>query len=183
MGVQGLQSLKKDLRNFRRRLNNEPKDAAVDGLERVERSAKGNLIQNDSVASTSLWRSFEIAESQQGDIWSAELINYAPHAKYVEFGTGDKFRPNPHTQPFPAPSMSPHLVSEIKKWMIVKPSFVPYNDINEAAIRISMVISGNADGKRSGTPAQPFFLPAWRTHRREVRESIEASVSRAVRRV
>lgn len=183
MPVRGLQSLQKDLRDLGRNLERYPNEAARDGLAEVERSAKGRIMQNDAVASTALWRSFVQTETVVDvGVHRHRLANVAPHAKFVEFGTGDKFRPNPYTTPYRAPTMSPVLVREIKKWMVVKPSFTPYNDLNEAAIRVSLVISGNVEGKPSGTPAQPFFLPAWRFNRRNIRREIKNGAKKAVRR-
>lgn len=180
----GFKSARRKIRRMKRGLETRPDAEAHDILTDVEDAAKRKVYEHDAVASTELFRSFLVTEEPHGDGTVHRLANVAPHAIFVEFGTGDKWQPNPYTRHFKAPPMSPHLVGEIKGWLIMKPTLTPYGGIDAAAVAIALGISGNLPGKPSGTPAQPFMRPAWfkvgefRAKRR-MRRAVKTAIRRA----
>jgi len=126
------------------------------------------IINNDAVASTELFRSFVVRGPTAQDFgrWSVRLTNYAPHAPYVEFGTGGfegPSYPSHLTRNFAAPPMSPHLVQEIRAWIYMKPTFVVRENmtVGSTAQAIATAIAFGSDTRPAGTPAQPFFFNAW----------------------
>lgn len=168
---------------MKRRLDTEPDEEAQAILRDVRKAAKRRIYRQDAVASTELFRSFALTATPHGGGTLHRLENTAPHAVFVEFGTGDQWQPNPYTDRYSAPPMSPHLVREIKTWIITKPTFTPYNGVDAAAVAISLAISGNLPDQPSGTPAQPYMRPAWfREGSTRAKRRMRKSVKKAVRR-
>lgn len=155
--TKGFGSLRSKVERMKQGLEDDPKDEAEDILEDTKRASKREVISNDAVASTELFRSFAVEETDG----TFRLFNFAPHAALVEFGTGAFFQPNPYTKGrFDAPDFSPHLVREIQAWIMMKPSFVLSGSIGAAARNIALAIAEGTENRPPGTPAQPFMRPA-----------------------
>lgn len=183
MTLRGFKSLRRKVERTKRNLETRPDAEAQDILRDVRRAAKRQIYRHDAVASTELFRSFALTAEPHGNGTTHRLANTAPHALYVEFGTGQQWQPNPYTDRFSAPPMSPHLVREIKTWIIQKPTFTPYNGVDAAAVGIALAISGNLPDHPSGTPAQPYMRPAWfREGEKRATRRMKKAVKRSVRR-
>lgn len=179
-------------------LQEEPNKAAADGLEDTEQSAKRRLVQNDAIASTSVYRGFR--RTRRSDVivdgkpaTRHKLTNTSPHAEYLEFGTGGYFGTKPTfdlglpSQRFEAPSFSVQLVAAIRRWMVLKPGFVIEGDGYDTAASIAYTIAFGAprdpsdvDHPLPGTPPQPFMGPAWYINKLPTKGAIRKAVYEAV---
>jgi HK97 gp10 family phage protein len=116
----------------------------------------------------------------------------APHAPFVEFGTGSRteqtsgkapssgiiYEPASYPADFPykSPSMSPGMVANIISWVETKP-IAPGSDISdeELGFRIASAIANK------GTYAHPFMRPAWFHNELRVRQSAQNALRKATR--
>lgn len=147
------------------------------------------IINNDAVASTELFRSFRVTGPTRQDFGrlSVRLTNYAPHAPYVEFGTGGfegPSYPSHLTRNFAAPPLSPHLIAEIRAWIYIKPTFVIRENmtVESTAQAIAIAIAFGGDTRPAGTPAQPFFFNAWFEEELKFRKSMRRTFKRKIKR-
>lgn len=175
--VNGLRSLEKKLEGMKDDIEDEVDDAVERSLDATEREAKRNLVEQDAVASTATYRGFQQRKTTVGANgrrgFRRTLTNVAPHAKFVERGTGDKGF-------YRAPSMSTSLVNAIRVWINQKPSFRRLGrPDDEAAFWIARSIAGEGDGP-SGTAPQPFMRPAWQRGERVLKHNVQVAVTRAV---
>lgn len=183
--IKGLKELERDIEKFKERASRSMASSVERDLERkVEPEMKRKIVEHDAVASTELYRSFTIQTTrmEKGD-YAVHLTNYAPHSELVEFGTGGFHRPNRYTKRFAAPPLSPHLVAEIKKWAIIKPTFSPRGSYDSAAQDIAHAIAfGSKKRNRPpGTPAQPFFFNTWFEKERRFKRSMDRSFKNQVK--
>lgn len=184
--IKGLKDLQKKVERFKDVGGSVAHSAQFRLERRVVPAMQRKIIDQDAVASTELFRSFTVNKSP-GDFGDqfVRLSNFAPHAEYVEFGTGGFHRPNPYTHPFAAPPMSPHLVAEIRKWVVMKPTFVFRENmtVESTAQAIATVIAfGDMEaGRPPGTPAQPFFFNTWFEEEMNFRRVMRGSFSRKVK--
>lgn len=187
--IKGLRDLEKSVEKFKRTASGSVAGSAERQLRRrVMPAMQRKIIDSDAVASTELFHSFTVETfggGMAGDRF-IHLRNYAPHAPYVEFGTGGFHRPNPYTRAFTAPPMSPHLVAEIRQWIYVKPTFVLRENMTPEstaqAIATAIAFGAPEIGRPPGTPAQPFFFNTWFEHELRVRKRLRRTFSRKVQR-
>lgn len=101
---------------------------------------KREVIENDAVASTELWRGLGFRRLSPT---SVELHSDAPYSGYVEHGTG----PNGDGT-YPASDNVP--IPDIFEWMVQKPTFV-----GEPTFGLAVIIAQNLE--KYGQRQQPFF--------------------------
>ena len=119
MGLDGLDSLQRKLRDIKDDVPDAANDAVSDTLDDTERRAKRNIVEQDAVQTTEMYRSFvKTRTSISGTSTRHRLTNVAPHAQLQEYGTGQQFATSqwvgvfpPQTQRFDAPSFSMVLVA------------------------------------------------------------------------
>lgn len=151
MGAGEIKRWRRDLQSGQRQFRRDIRKATDRGRQRFERTAKENIIENDAVASTELFRGIDSystdgfvrgfnATEQAG----ARLLSRAPHSGYVEHGTGMK---GDGTYPDPG---NPSTVT-IAQWMIDKPTMNPGTHLWPRARHIAQNIS------EEGVDSQPFF--------------------------
>lgn len=176
MGTRGFGKFKRKVRKMKRDLNRKPKQAVDRSSTRIVADMKQNVVDNDAVASTELFRGIQYEKTARG----GKLKSTADHSAVVEFGTGPRHRPNPYTSRFDTPELSMELVRSLEEWFILKPSRPTPSDPRGAAWGLANRIAGNDGDSLGGTDAQPFFVPAWRRGRhrllRNVRGAVEDSV-------
>lgn len=151
-------------------------EQAVDkNLKAIERDAKNTIARSDSMATHQLFNAFRRFEDKTGRKNRYILSNGAPHAAFVEFGTGPQ---NVATRPefkFKAPALTGGLVNAIKFWMRVKP-VQPRFSLERSAYLIAKSISNE------GTPPVRYFASAWFQYERPLRLDARKAVKKAVRR-
>lgn len=179
MTVKGLDKLRTKIERGRKQIERGSKRGIKRDAARTVHTAKSNIVEQDAVASTELFRSFAVIErTHPNDVTGVRIENTAAHAGLVEYGTGQKGRyASPFNKKFDSPSMSLRLVANLEKWYIEKPSLYVENP-TAAAWGTARIISGNTE-KRSGTSAQPFFKPAWEANQKRFVWSVEHAVERA----
>lgn len=190
MGLQGAKGLQKKVESFKD-IGKKVGWAAESRLERkVVPKMRSKIVSNDSVASTELFRSFRVTRARMDfGHQSVRLQNHAPHAAYVEFGTGGMYQGVSQTisvEPkfFPAPPMSPGLVHGIKKWMYMKPSFAGARPGLEFAIAGAIAFGGTdrfGAPRPPGTPASPFFFNTWFEEEPGFKKSMQRAFKRNVK--
>lgn len=179
-GLQGLEGLERRVKKMKRDLQIKTDKAAREGLAHVEHAAKANVVENDSVASTELFRSFKVRHVPRYGSSRWVFENTADHAAFVEFGTGPRHRVNPYTRKFKAPPFTAKLVSEIRQWALVKPSLRgQITDLDVFAWRTARRIAGRSEGRLGGTDPEPFFVPAWQQQGWRVRMKIRQAFEEA----
>lgn len=186
MTTRGFDSLQKRLEKLKGDLDDAGKDAADDALDATERNAKRRIIEQDAVQTADLYRGFVQSTVEIPKGTRKTLRNTEAHANVVEWGSGEKYdygSPQPSTGPFKAPSFGTSLVRAIREWIIEKPSFRPEGRGKplDAAVGIAQVISGNAEGRRSGMKPRPFMRPAWRRGRWVLRRELNKNKREALR--
>lgn len=176
MAVKGLTSLKRKVRHMRDDLGDEVEDAVRRGSESTAAEMRGNVVDQNAVWKTNLFRSIS-AEKVPGDSFARfEVSADVPYAAFVEFGTGAKSDPSaPHRFRFSAPEHTPRLTREITEWVMTKPAFFgPRTE--EVAWAIAVSIS------QEGTSASPFLRPAWFVHKPLIIRDSKLAVKRVIRR-
>lgn len=153
--TRGFTDVERKLKKAQRQVPDAVEDSVSDDLDSIIRRAKRYLMMDDAVASGQLLQSFyKISYGSK-----IEIGNDAPHAKYVEYGTGTYFG----TSTWPVPSglskykaadFSSELIVEIMQWARVKPSLQIQADLRAFAVEVAKEID------EKGTEAQPFFRPA-----------------------
>lgn len=178
MGLNGLNSLTSKVQRMERDLDRKPKRTVSRHSARTVSTMKGNVVEQDAVASTGLFRGIHYRRVSPSRFI---IESSAGYSGFVEFGTGPKHVENPYTDHYDKPEFSNQLVAALVKWASIKPS-LPSIDPTEFGFKVAMSISGRADGSIGGTAPQPFFLPAWKAHKPLMIESVEEDVRDAVRR-
>jgi hypothetical protein len=162
MGTKGFASFRNRLNRMERSIERDsrqiPRQVAAVGTTRMKRE----LIENDAVATTELWRSIGWDRISPTAV---KLFADADYAGYVEKGTGKR-----GDGTYKTPSNVP--VDEIFKWMQAKPSFV-----GEVSIPVAHIIAKKLE--ENGQASQPFFGPAWNLVEREFKRQLRESLSDA----
>lgn len=189
MAINGLDGLQRRLESMKDDIDDAANEAVSDALDATERRAKRNIVEQDAVQTTQLYRgflkrSFPVTANRTRHL----LTNIAPHAKFQEYGTGDQFGATrwsgvfpPPSRRFDAPSFSMTLITEIETWILQKPSFRLDGDVRRMAVEISLSLSGLSDNP-SGHPPQPFMRPAWFVESQRIDKRVQRRVSQAIRR-
>lgn len=192
MGLNNLRSVQRSIEGLKNDLQDDVAEAAEDGLDRTERLAKRKIVENDAVASTSLYRGFKQTQSEvptsKGPAKRYTLTNTEPHAKLVEWGTGGHFNTGgsygftPPANRYSAPSMGAALYTAILEWIIIKP-VMTWNPPFMAAHFISQsIVYGSESDPLPGTPSQPFMRPAWFVEESKVKLDARLQMYKSVRR-
>lgn len=160
-------------------------------MAQTKATVQRNILANNNRASGALLQSvdhFDNSATISGtasiktDGYSTHIVRAggvdAPHAPFVEYGTGlrqGSGAPNEGTQ-FPAPSVPP--TDSIATWMIQK-GVTPreYDTIYGAAAAIAEDIA------RFGNRAHPYMRPAWKEHRADYSVAHTRGVHTAVQRL
>lgn len=175
MPLKGSRSLRRKLRRMDSNLDDNV-DASVERSSAQAASiAKANVIENDAVASTELFRGIGYRSRGNRTIIHSD----AGHSGMVEFGTGPKHIINPYTERYETPDLSAELVSNLVKWAVQKPTLNPQNP-NAFGWKVARTISGNTEAP-GGTAPQPFFVPAWNETKPLMLSRVERSVSKTVK--
>lgn len=185
-----MKELERDLNKFKDTAGRSMATSARVRLERrVLPEMKSKIVQKDAVASTELFRSFRISTGVLGgDDYVVRLTNFAPHAPYVEFGTGGYSRAAGRIRygiDFDSPPYSPGLIHGIRTWMYAKPSFTDARPGLEFAIAGAIAFGGTDRFGRSrppGTPASPFFFNTWFEQSHDFRRAMDNAFGRKVER-
>lgn len=163
-------------------------------MKRMEQDAQRNVLDDNTFMRGTLVKSIShhnvrTSEMTIGGLRSRREPAYAqhivradaPHAPYVEYGTGVRQRggPNSNSVQFKSPSMAP--TSAIYEWMQLK-GVRPRVEVEGgdsqlfAAHRIAERI------KRLGSRAHPFMRPAWHANRASLSNAHARGVQKALRR-
>lgn len=179
MTVKGLDKLRTKIERGKKQIERGTRRGIDRDAARTVHTAKSNIVEQDAVASTELFRSFAVIERTiPSDVYGVRIENTAGHAGFVEYGTGDKARyASPFHKKFDSPEMSLRLVANLERWFIEKPSLYVENP-TAAAWGSARIISGNTE-HLSGTDPQPFFEPAWEANQKRFVWSVEHAVERA----
>lgn len=180
----GIQNMQQKIKRLGRRLEKEPRRSVERGAAAMVADMKAEIVENDAVASTELFRGIVINRGDvlHGDGSSIRVVSTASHSGFVEFGTGAFHRPNPYTQRYEAPSFSGRLVSALIEWATIKPSVQTENP-GALGWAVARVISGEADDtdRPPGTKAQPFFFITWKKHKSRIVARAASGMRRAAR--
>lgn len=154
MTLKGFRDMRRKARRMQKKLEDEPPNVVRRKAGEMKHEMKGNVVEMDAVATTRLFRAFNIA-NRRGPTGDPRIVlsNNAAYAGFVEHGTGPK-----GDGTYPAPAMGPRLIAGLKEWAIAKPTVnVTFIDAwaKEAALTVS----------REGTEAQPFFWPVWEANK------------------
>lgn len=173
--------LKTKIRRFEKDVDRKVNDAVEESLNATKREMEREIVSSGALWKGDLARSLDVESSRaEGHyrLFTNPLI--APHAAFVEFGTGIEGRiSDPFTDiqelRFEAPSFGPNLIENIQVWVDTKP-VIPRGDYSreELAFAIAWSIS------RIGTEANPFFRPAWLKFEPILKASVEEAISSAV---
>jgi hypothetical protein len=153
--TRGFTDVQRKLQKAQRQVPDAVEDSVSDDLDSIIRRAKRYIIQDDAVATAELFHAFYKISYES----KIEIGNDAPHAKYVEYGTGTYFG----TTTWPVPSglskykaadFSSELIVEIMQWARIKPSLQIHSNLRGFAVEVAKEID------EKGTEAQPFFRPA-----------------------
>jgi len=182
MGLRGSNSLQKKLKDIRDDYRENVDEAVDDSLDQAERSMRMEIVANDAVDKGELLNSFKHSKTQLVGGTRHTLRNVAPHALYVEFGTGDMFGTSGYPVPvgvrrFGAPTLDTELVNEIENWMRFRPVMPMTGSIKTSAFLIAERIAGQTS-KPSGTHPRPYVRPAWGRVKRTV---LPLNLKRALR--
>lgn len=179
MPTRGMKSLVRRVESMKDDLDSKPERAVSNGAARTVATAKENVVAEDAVASTELFRGIQYRKRGNRVV----IESTAPHSGYVEFGTGQHHVLNPWTRRYKAPDFSPQLVGALTEWAVEKDAINRAYDIRDPvsfATAVGLRISGNVDGEMSGTEAQPFMRPAWNSNKplllQEVQKAVRDSV-------
>lgn len=176
MPLRGADSLKRKVRNIRDNLGDEVNDEVRDASEEIAREAQGNVVSQNAVWRTNLYRSIGVIETPLPSGNRYHIRADVPYAAYVEFGTGERGQSSvdPMFQ-FQAPAFTPDLTREITEWVMTKPGFyLPRT--RGVAWGIAKSIS------RHGTSPKPFMRPAWFAGERKMRRGVRRAAKRVIRR-
>lgn len=186
--IKGLRELERSIESFKDVGDRVAGVAAIRLRRQVVPKMQRRIINQDAVASTELFRSFRVTKAP-GDFGDeiVRLQNFAPHAPYVEFGTGG-FKGPGYTEEnlirnFSSPPMSPGLVAGIRRWMYVKPGFTDPRPGLEHAIAAAIAFGGTDRFGRPrppGTPAQPFFFNTWFEEELKFKRAMRGTFKRKV---
>lgn len=181
------------------------KDDLHDNVENAGRSAMNNVlfdaigyVEADADWTGRLRKSLSLSVTDRGDQIEFNVhtdADLAPHAPFVEFGTGSKggkttFKANsafipaswpdtgsavPVGFPYSAPGMHPGLVESIIDWVETKPITPRNGDMSDE--QLGYVIA--AEIAEEGTYAHPFLRPAWFDNELVVEDSMKTAVRNA----
>jgi len=147
MPLDGFNDFKRDIRSAKRTLERDAKPNARRAANRGVQRGRERIIEQDTVASTELFRQMGAEPQPTDELAAYQLYNRANYAGFVDKGTGEYG---------PYPSGNPSRQT-IRQWMRVKPTFrVPANPqvANAVAEFIRQKIA------ERGTKAQPFWEDA-----------------------
>jgi len=144
MPLDGFSDFKRDIRSAKRQLQRDAKPNARRAAHRGVQRGRERIIEQDTVASTKLFRQMGSAPQPTDEAAAYQLYNRAKYAGYVDKGTGDYG---------PYPSGNPSRQT-IRQWMRVKPTFrVPANP--QVANAVAEFIRQKIQER--GTEPQPFW--------------------------
>lgn len=177
--VDEMSRLRRKLKRIERKLDRKPRRAVKRGAAGTVADMKRNVIENDAVASTELFRGIGYSTEGENRII---IESEAGHSGFVEFGTGPKHIENPYTDHYSKPSFSGRLVAALTRWAAVKPT-IPTDDVDPFSIgwAVARSISGEAEGSIGGQEPQPFFIPAWEQNRPAIVAMVDRAVERALK--
>lgn len=177
----------KSAANTIERMSDEIEHNATRAAERqavsIAAEMKENVIAQDAVGSTELFRGIGVLTGAGATPWSSAHIvieSSAPHSGFVEFGTGPQHRSNRYTRRYGTPDLGGDLVANLVKWAELKPSLHVDNPIG-FAWAVGQNISGNNPEVVGGTAPQPFFIPAWEANKKRLKRIVKFAVQRATR--
>lgn len=139
-------------------------------LREMRADARSNVAGNDAIYLGTVINSFRIVGGQG----HYRLTNYAPHAAFLEYGTGSKNIGTRMDERFNAPPLTGRLINEIKAWMILKPVIPRTGSLNNSAYLIARSLS------RWGQSPQPFMRPAYLRQEHIYINSMKNVVRRAI---
>lgn len=164
-------------------------DSVQESLEDTKEAARTELNVHDANWQHKVWLSLKVLERQIVDgkhkTTRHKFISdgsIAPHNRYLELGTGMHFGEGGYSlpsdvHPYKSPSFSPKLVRRITEWVETKPVEPRiYNSTKGLGRAIAWQIS------EEGTPAQPYFRPAWQYTKHDLYRSLKSDVRRELRR-
>lgn len=176
MPLRGANTLKRQVRNIRDNLGDEVSDEVRDSSEQIAREAQGNVVSQNAVWRTNLYRSIRVIEVPFADGDRYYIQANTPYAAYVEFGTGKRGSGTADGRfQFAAPAFTPDLTREITEWVMTKPGFYAPRT-RSVAWAIAKSIS------KHGTHPHPFMRPAWFTGKPMLVDNAERAVGRVIRR-
>lgn len=179
MGIKGLKKLKKQLRDLPSEVEKGGVRGAKTGLEAVEKNARIQLARENTNYLYRVSKSLDVEVDGETTLRLTAGGPEAPHAPFVEFGTGAYFRNRwgVAIPRFDAPTFSEKLVSEIETWVETKPVIPKYYSREQLPKAIAMSISD------LGTSANPFLRTSWTTTKPEVKRQIRVGIKRQLRRL
>jgi hypothetical protein len=178
MGTNDIRSFARELRRNKRSLEREARDITSDVAGGMVFNVKRDIIDNDAVASTELFRSVQQRPYRRralaGKPVAGRRVEVADEkGALVSFGTGIRGDSLPRLAKamygrhrFQAGDPS---VGEIMTWMRVKPSFTLPPTWPLAQAIASKI-------QNEGTPAQPFFMSNWRDAKSALKVQIRGAM-------
>ena len=106
----------------------------------------------------------------------------APHAAYVEYGTGARQSGSPNGQRFRAPSVPPTM--SILRWVRLKgvqPRSPVYINDDGTTDELGLAHAIAQSIAQHGSHAHPYARPAWHENREDIKRSHKQGVKRALR--
>lgn len=102
----------------------------------------------------------------------------APHAPYIEYGTGVMQRGSPrHGERFKSPSVAP--TQSIFNWIQTKGITARNPEYEDSDYALAEAIAESI--QRFGTRPQPFMRPAWHQHEQQLYRAHDRGVRKALR--
>lgn len=172
MGINGMSSVQKEIKNLRDNLVDNVSEGVERGANATAQEARDEVQTHNTIWRGNLLSSIYTQKTDIDDGVRHRVVANTPYAAYVEYGTGIR-GDGDGVYNFNAPTFDADLKSAIILWVQTRPTWFGERSVT-TAIKIAKTIADK------GTHPHPFIRPAWfnteqvvkREARRELRQTV-----------